>query len=75
MIRIKKIKYKDVYIPLGMHLSVECDDIPQKLHPVGGTSLTGCKRGVGWHFLPKNAFLTECCYIQLFSEKKIKICK
>ena len=30
-------------IPLGMHLSVEGNNTPQKRHPVRDASLTGCK--------------------------------
>jgi len=59
MIKTKKILYDTIYIPSGMCLSVEYGDTSHKLHPVRDASLTGCKRRVGWHFLPKDAFRTE----------------
>ena len=55
MIRMKELKYKCICIPSGMHRSVEHGDTPYKLHPVVDASLTGCKRGETWHFLPRDA--------------------
>ena len=47
-------------IPSGMCLSVAFGNTPHKLHPVRDASFTGCKRGVGWYYLPRDAFRMEC---------------
>jgi hypothetical protein len=49
----------NAYIPVGMYRSVEWENVINALHPVRDASLTGCKGGVLWHFLPSDVFLTE----------------
>jgi len=53
---MKNKKHITVFdIPLGMYLSVERNNTPQKQHPVRDASLTGCKgRNV-------RSFSTERC--------------
>jgi len=62
-------------IPFGMHLSVECNDDPQYPHPVRDASPKGCKRGISWQLLPKDAFPTECQnpYYRILSEIHLSV--
>ena len=48
-------------IPLGMHLSVERKNTPQKQHPVRDASLTGCKGRCADSFSTDVVVLTDKC--------------
>ena len=45
---------------VGMYRLVDWNKASQKRHPVRDASLTGCKGKAFGHFLPSEAFLTEC---------------
>ena len=55
-------------IPLGMQLSVERSNTPQKQHPVRDASLTGCKERSVWSFstdrhIPNGMSKTAICFL------------
>ena len=57
-------------IPLGMHLSVERKNTPQKPHPDRDASLSGCGKETFGYFLPSDTSLTGChklLYVFYFS--------
>jgi len=56
---MEKVIYDGARIPSGMHLSVAFGDTPLTLHPVRDVSLTGCKRGGTWNYLPRDAFVPQ----------------
>ena len=54
------IDFCNAHIPSGMCRSVERENAHQNQHPVRDASLTGCGGSTSRHFLPSDAFLTEC---------------
>ena len=53
-------------IPLGMHLSVERRNTPQKQHPVRDASLTGCTGLCVWSFSTERHIpngMSKNCYM------------